>query len=116
MELLMLLFPVSVPFAVICGVFCVVHRGQYPFVAKVCIFSLICLLLAYVASLILVCADPHWIDDGVEEFIPWRYRWSWAALYASFLELILFPLWLGGYFLLWVRHTRSTQTDGIHHG
>lgn len=115
MELLLPLFPVSVLSSIICVIFCAARHGRHPLAVEVCIFSLAFLLLTYAASLILVCANPYWVDGEVAEFIPWQDRWYWAALYASFLELILCPLWLMGYFLLRARHIRSAPTVGTHH-
>ncbi|MGB3434028.1 hypothetical protein [Achromobacter sp.] len=54
-----------------------------------------CLLLTYLIGLALVSHDPYFDDNGVPEFIPWRFRWAWAWLYAGLLQFIVVPCGFG---------------------
>ncbi|CAB3811534.1 hypothetical protein IB259_12170 [Achromobacter sp. ACM04] len=50
-----------------------------------------CLVLSYLVGLALVIHDPYFDDNGVPEFIPWRFRWTWAWLYAGLLQFAVVP-------------------------
>ncbi len=50
------------------------------------------LVLSYLLGLVLVSADPWFEDNGVREFIEWRFRWAWAAEYAGWLALLVVPV------------------------
>lgn len=58
-----------------------------------------CLAFSYLGGLALVIHDPYFDDNGVPEFIPWRFRWAWAWLYAGLLQFVLVPCGLGLRFL-----------------
>ncbi len=49
--------------------------------------ALAALCLAYLLALAGVSADPWFDDNGVPEFIEWRFRWGWAAAYANLLAI-----------------------------
>lgn len=34
--------------------------------------------IVYVFSYVVVCIDPYWYDNTVQEYIPWEQRWGWA--------------------------------------
>jgi hypothetical protein len=94
MYLLLFAFPVSVLLALAatalswhqCG-----HRAQP---TQRCWAVLIGLGLSYLVALALVCADPYFTDNEVEEFIAWPQRWGWALMVASVLQWVLVPITL----------------------
>jgi len=54
-----------------------------------------CLLLTYLIGLGAVCHEPYFDDNGVLEFIPWRFRWAWAWIYAGLLQFAVVPCGFG---------------------
>jgi hypothetical protein len=107
MSPLALIFPASVLPAVGVGFFCFMRYGRASFAFRLCLFFLGYLLLSYVAGFISFSLHPYWIDNEVEEFVPWAGRWSWAVFDAAFFEIVLCPLLLLGFFLLRSRHLRA---------
>ncbi|KQU81771.1 hypothetical protein ASD00_35060 [Ensifer sp. Root31] len=51
--------------------------------------------LCYVVALAQVSLDPWFDDNGVREFIAWRYRWGWAAMFAGWYTIVIVPLAFG---------------------
>jgi len=54
-----------------------------------------CALLSYLIGLALVSHDPYFDDNGVQEFIPWRFRWAWAWICAGVLQFAVIPCGFG---------------------
>jgi len=50
------------------------------------------LLLSYGLAMTALCIDPYYDDNGLPEFIDWRYRWMWAAEFAGWISLIAVPI------------------------
>lgn len=57
--------------------------------------TLLASVLCYAMGLILISMDPWFDDNGVPEFISWKYRWAWAAEYAGWLAIVILPAGLG---------------------
>jgi hypothetical protein len=50
------------------------------------------LLLSYGIAMTALCIDPYFDDNGLPEFIEWRFRWMWAAEFAGWISLIAVPI------------------------
>lgn len=59
------------------------------------LFVTACALFSYLIGLALVSHDPYFDDNGVQEFIPWRFRWAWAWICAGLLQFIVIPCAFG---------------------
>ena len=57
--------------------------------------TLIALVICYAMGLLVISIDPWFDDNGVPEFISWKYRWAWAAEYAGWLAIVILPAGLG---------------------
>jgi len=57
--------------------------------------TLVALVVCYALGLILISIDPWFDDNGVPEFISWKYRWAWAASVAGWLAIVVLPALLG---------------------
>ena len=57
--------------------------------------TLVALVVCYALGLVLISIDPWFDDNGVPEFISWRYRWAWAASIAGWLTVVILPAVLG---------------------
>ncbi|CAB3915431.1 hypothetical protein [Achromobacter anxifer] len=55
------------------------------------LYATACVLLSYLIGLGLICHDPYFDDNGLPEFIPWRFRWAWAWIYAGLLQFAVVP-------------------------
>lgn len=49
--------------------------------------ALVGVVLSYSIALIVLPFNPWFDDNGVREFITWRYRWAWATELAGWLAL-----------------------------
>lgn len=47
--------------------------------------------LSYGLGLLLVSLDPYIEDNGVRDFVPWPFRWIWAAELAGWIAILLVP-------------------------
>nr|WP_298684864.1 hypothetical protein [uncultured Dongia sp.] len=50
------------------------------------------LLLSYGLAMTALCIDPYFEDNGLPEFIEWRFRWMWAAEFAAWISVIAVPI------------------------
>lgn len=73
------------------GVF---SRGWRDIRTQFSLVLLACLFLSFAIGYGMVCYDPYWIDNEVEEFIEWGDRWSWAMMYAGLLQVVIIPIGL----------------------
>lgn len=73
------------------------------------LFGTACALFSYLIGLALVSHDPYFDDNGVQEFIPWRFRWAWAWIYAGLLQFAVIPCALGLRFLARRKAASATQ-------
>ena len=82
--------------------------GLRDFRTKVSVVVLVCLFLSYAVGLGLIYNDPHFIDNGSEEFIEWRFRWSWAIMLAGYWQFAIVPTGLMVYGFLFYKRSRET--------
>lgn len=57
--------------------------------------ALVTLVVCYALGLVMTSIDPWFDDNGVPEFISWKYRWAWAASIAGCLAVVILPGVLG---------------------
>ena len=102
------LYAVTLVAVVIAGAWHLTRKGWTSSPFRTCLLFFAYLVICYVIGFAAVCMHPYWEDNGVEEFIPMRDRWTWAILFASVFEVILSPaLWA----ISWVIHRKSTSAS-----
>ena len=79
-----LIFPASALLAIASAIFCGIRYGRSSFEFQLCLLSLACLLLSYLAGFVSLSLHPYWIDNNAEELMSLSERWFWAVLDASF--------------------------------
>lgn len=92
--------------------------GRYGFGdvrTKAAVAVLMCLTLAYAVGLGCVCHHPYFIDNGSEEFIEWRFRWTWAMVPAGYWQFVVIPAGMVGYGICCTSKRRRQQrfTRGV---
>ena len=85
------------------------RRGWRAEATRFWLFVAGCVALTYPGSLLLVSLDPYFDDNGVQEYIPWRFRWAWAWIYAGLLQFAVIPCALGLWFLARRKAASATQ-------
>lgn len=93
--LMILIFPLAFVGVLAIWLACVAKgrsvRGAPPALTA----TLVALVVCYAMGLLLISIDPWFDDNGVPEFISWKYRWAWAAWIASGLTIVILPAVLG---------------------
>lgn len=91
MYLLALIFPLSVLVAIAVTAVCWFQSGYRAPATQRSWVLLLGLGLSYLGGWVWVSIDPYFIDNGVVQFIEWRFRWGWAMLFASVLQWVFAP-------------------------
>ena len=77
--LMILIFPLVFVGVLTIWLACVVKGRSVKGAPPALTVTLLALILCYAMGLILISMDPWFDDNGVPEFISWKYRWAWAA-------------------------------------
>ena len=97
MALAFYMFSIAVVVALLALILCAVRFGRGDFRTQASVVTLVCLFVSYGVGLGLVCYDPHFIDNGVEAFIEWRFRWAWGIMFAGLWQFAIVPVGLAVY-------------------
>lgn len=89
------LFAVSLLVALAASAVCWLRFGLKANGTRLWLFVMGCVLFSYLIGLALISHDPYFDDNGVPEFIPWRFRWGWAWIYAGLLQFAVIPCGFG---------------------
>ncbi|WP_313064593.1 hypothetical protein [Achromobacter animicus] len=93
--LMILIFPLVFVGTLAIWLACVVKGRSVKAAPPALTVTLLALILCYAMGLILISLDPWFDDNGVPEFISWKYRWAWAASIAGWLAIVVLPAALG---------------------
>jgi hypothetical protein len=93
--LMILIFPLVFVGVLTIWLACVVKGRSVKGAPPALTVTLFALVLCYAMGLILISLDPWFDDNGVPEFISWKYRWAWAASIAGWLAIVVLPAMLG---------------------
>ena len=93
--LMILIFPLVLVGVLTIWLACVVKERSVKRAPPALTVTLLALVLCYAMGLILISLDPWFDDNGVPEFISWKYRWAWAASIAGWLAIVVLPAVLG---------------------
>jgi hypothetical protein len=107
MALAFYIFPAAVAASLIGFVIWAFRFGQSDFRTQASLVTLVCLFMSFALGFGLVCYDPHFIDNGSEEFIEWRFRWSWATMFAGVWQFAIVPIGLAVYGYWYYRKSKA---------
>lgn len=93
--LMILIFPLVFLGVLAIWLACVVKGRSVKGTPPALTATLVTLVVCYALGLVLISIDPWFDDNGVPEFISWKYRWAWAASIASWLTVVILPAVLG---------------------
>lgn len=93
--LMILIFPLAFAGVLAIWLACVVKGRSVKGAPPALTVTLVALAVCYAMGLLLISIDPWFDDNGVPEFISWKYRWAWAASIASWLTVVILPAVLG---------------------
>lgn len=68
----------------------IARRAARPFPSLAPVF--VGLVMSYALAMTALCIDPYYEDNGLPEFIEWRFRWAWAAEFAGWFAIVVVPL------------------------
>ena len=109
--LMILVFPLVFVGVLAIWLACVVKGRSVKGAPHALTVTLVALVVCYAMGLLLISIDPWFDDNGVPEFISWKYRWAWAASIASWLAIVILPALLGlrAFFLSRARRQQKHQ-------
>lgn len=107
--IMLLLFPLILCVTLVLLVASAIRGRRLRSVSSVLVAVLMGLVLSYGLALLFVTLSPWFEDNGVPEFIEWRYRWAWAAELAGWLAIVIVPITLGLCLLLRPPEKRTSQ-------
>ncbi|MBV7501725.1 hypothetical protein [Achromobacter sp. ACM05] len=93
--LMILIFPLVFVGVLTIWLACVVKGRSVKRAPPALTVTFLALVLCYAMGLIVISLDPWFDDNGVPEFISWKYRWAWAASIAGWLAIVVLPAVLG---------------------
>ncbi|AVJ28544.1 hypothetical protein CLM73_16295 [Achromobacter spanius] len=93
--LMILIFPLVFVGLLAIWLACVVKGRSVKAAPSALTATLVALIVCYAMGLLLISIDPWFDDNGVPEFISWKYRWAWAASIAGWLTVVVLPAVLG---------------------
>ncbi|WP_312428253.1 hypothetical protein [Achromobacter sp.] len=93
--LMILIFPLAFVCVLATWLACVAKGRSVKAAPPALSAALVALVACYVMGLLVISMDPWFDDNGVPEFISWKYRWAWAAETAGWLAIVILPAVLG---------------------